>query len=204
LLLVLIGLICGTAACAAPKHATPSPERLVVTPNEIMLASRRAYRQFVVTGYIHGEARDLTAEAVYQTSDSRVVRLDGSKARAAGNGHATITVRVGSRSQVVPASVALLPIEFGRTPRMNDRHGRDHWTFAFSFAFAGAGVPGGQVVGSTDRDGGYITSSMAYTIEDYAATIYAKLGIDRTKPITTPTNRPIYLAAKGRPIPELF
>ena len=94
--------------------------------------------------------------------------------------------------------------EFGRTPRMNERHGRDHWTNAFSFVFAGAGVPGGQVIGSTDREGGYITSSMAYTIEDYAATIYEKLGIDRTKPLHTPANRPIFLAAKGKPIPELF
>lgn len=94
--------------------------------------------------------------------------------------------------------------EFGRTPKINDRQGRDHWTHAFSFAFAGAGVPGGQVVGATDRDGGYITSSNAYTLEDYAATVYEKLGIDREKPIYTPTNRPIFLAAKGRPIPELF
>ncbi len=86
----------------------------------------------------------------------------------------------------------------------NDRQGRDHWTNAFSFAFAGAGVPGGQVVGATDRDGGYITSSMAYTIEDYAATIYEKLGIDRTKPLQTPIGKPVYLASKGRPIPELF
>ncbi len=94
--------------------------------------------------------------------------------------------------------------EFGRTPKVNERQGRDHWTHAFSFAFAGAGVPGGQVVGSTDRDGGYITSPQSYTIEDYAATIYEKLGIDRSRPIHTPINRPIYLAAKGRPISELF
>ena len=88
--------------------------------------------------------------------------------------------------------------EFGRTPKMNDRQGRDHWTNAFSFAFAGAGVPGGQVVGSTDRDGGYITSSMAYTLEDYAATIYEKLGIDRSKPVQSPAGRPMYIAAKGK------
>lgn len=94
--------------------------------------------------------------------------------------------------------------EFGRTPKINERQGRDHWTHAFSFAFAGAGVPGGQVVGSTDADGGYISSSMAYTLEDYAATVYEKLGIDRSAPLYTPTNRPIYLAAKGKPIPELF
>lgn len=101
-------------------------------------------------------------------------------------------------------TLVCLVTEFGRTPRINERQGRDHWTHAFSFVFAGAGVPGGQVVGSTDREGGYINSATAYTLEDYAATIYAKLGIDRTKPILTPTNRPIYLAAKGRPIPELF
>lgn len=94
--------------------------------------------------------------------------------------------------------------EFGRTPHINERQGRDHWTHSFSFAFAGAGVPGGQIVGATDRDGGYITSSTAYTIEDYAATIYEKLGIDRSKPIATPTGRPIFLASKGKPIVELF
>jgi hypothetical protein len=94
--------------------------------------------------------------------------------------------------------------EFGRTPKINDRKGRDHWTHSFSFAFAGAGVPGGQVVGATDKDGGYVTSPMAYVIEDYAATIYEKLGIDRAKPIYTPAGRPYYLVKDGRPIPELF
>ena len=94
--------------------------------------------------------------------------------------------------------------EFGRTPKINNRRGRDHWTHSFRFAFAGAGVPGGQLVGSTDRDGGYITSPMAYTIEDYAATIYEKLGIDRSKPLHNAAGRPILLTPKGRPIPELF
>lgn len=108
------------------------------------------------------------------------------------------------RSGLLSDTLVCLVSEFGRTPRINERQGRDHWTHAFSYVFAGAGVPGGQVVGSTDRDGGYITSSMAYTLEDYAATIYEKLGIDRSKPLHTPTNRPIFLAAKGKPIPELF
>ena len=94
--------------------------------------------------------------------------------------------------------------EFGRTPKINERKGRYHWTHAFSFAFAGAGVPGGQVIGSTDKDGGYITSSEAYTLDDYAATVYEKLGIDRAKPIETPDGRPIYLAKEGHPIPGLF
>ncbi len=94
--------------------------------------------------------------------------------------------------------------EFGRTPKINDRKGRDHWVYSFTCLFAGAGVPGGQVVGSTDEQGGYITSPMAYTFEDYAATLYEKLGIDRGKPLHTPGGRPVQLAQGGSPIPELF
>ena len=43
--------------------------------------------------------------------------------------------------------------EFGRTPKINERQGRDHWVHAFSMVFAGAGVPGGQIVGETDPNG---------------------------------------------------
>jgi hypothetical protein len=94
--------------------------------------------------------------------------------------------------------------EFGRTPRINERRGRDHWTFAFSFAFAGAGVPGGQLVGATDRDGGYIISDTTYTIEDYAATVYEKAGFDRTQPLRTPDGRPIFVTGHARTMRELF
>ena len=94
--------------------------------------------------------------------------------------------------------------EFGRTPRINERQGRDHWTHAFSFVFAGAGVPGGQVVGSTDREGGYISSSMAYTLDDYAATIYEKLGVNRAQPLYTSSNRPVFIGHEGEPIASLF
>ncbi len=93
--------------------------------------------------------------------------------------------------------------EFGRTPRMNFFQGRDHWVHGYSIVMAGAGVPGGQVVGSTDREGGYV-QDRPYTPEDYAATIYAKLGIDKSKPLHTSSNRPIFLAHQGSPIPEVF
>ena len=94
--------------------------------------------------------------------------------------------------------------EFGRTPKVNERQGRDHWVHAFSMVFAGAGVPGGQVVGETDADGAYITSPMAYTVEDYGASVYSKLGIDIKEPIYTPEDRPIFVSKGGRAIPELF
>jgi len=93
--------------------------------------------------------------------------------------------------------------EFGRTPRLNKFAGRDHWTNAYSIAFAGAGVPGGQVIGESDRDGGYVISH-GYTPEDYATTVYEKLGLDRSKPLYTSTNRPVYFGHLGHPISELF
>jgi hypothetical protein len=93
--------------------------------------------------------------------------------------------------------------EFGRTPRLNKFAGRDHWTNAYSIAFAGAGIPGGQVIGESDKDGGFVISQ-AYTPEDYATTVYEKLGIDRSRPLYTPTNRPVYFGHLGNPIRELF
>lgn len=89
--------------------------------------------------------------------------------------------------------------EFGRTPKINKAQGRDHWTHAYSIVFAGAGVRGGQVIGRTDRDGGYVLDT-PYTPEDYATTIYEKLGIDRSKPLYTSGNRPVFFGHLGEPI----
>lgn len=93
--------------------------------------------------------------------------------------------------------------EFGRTPKINKHGGRDHWTHAYSMVFTGAGVRGGQVVGRSDEEGGYVVGK-AHTPEDYASTIYHKLGIDRDQPLYTSANRPIYFGHLGEPIAELL
>jgi hypothetical protein len=93
--------------------------------------------------------------------------------------------------------------EFGRTPRVNQFQGRDHWISAFSIVFAGAGVPGGQIIGGTDKDGGYVTHDR-HTFEDYAATVYEKIGFDRSQPLYTQNDRPVFLGHAGDPIPQLF
>lgn len=93
--------------------------------------------------------------------------------------------------------------EFGRTPRLNQFQGRDHWPNAYSIAFAGAGVRGGQVLGKTDKDGGYVLDQ-AFTPDDYAATVYEALGIDLSQPVYTRENRPVFLAHDGRPISRLY
>ena len=89
--------------------------------------------------------------------------------------------------------------EFGRTPKLNKHQGRDHWTGAYSIVMAGAGVPGGQVIGASNKQGGYVTED-AYTPEDYAATVYSKLGLHLGDPLRTQDDRPIFLSAEGQPI----
>ena len=93
--------------------------------------------------------------------------------------------------------------EFGRTPRINKAKGRDHWTHAYTTVFAGAGTRGGQVIGKTDKEGGYVLDQ-PHTPEDYASTIYEKLGIDRSKPIYMPSNRPVFFGHAGEPIAEVM
>lgn len=90
--------------------------------------------------------------------------------------------------------------DFGRTPKINSASGRDHWASAGFAILAGAGLPGGAVLGRTDAEGGRVTHNEYFT-EDIAATIYTKLGIPLDLITHTPDGRPIRLN-EGRPIRE--
>ena len=93
--------------------------------------------------------------------------------------------------------------EFGRTPKVNERGGRDHWPHAMSILTAGAGVPRGQVVGATDVKG-YYAAENVHSPEDFACTLYTKMGIDPHQVLHTNTGRPVQLVNGGNPIKELF
>ncbi len=93
--------------------------------------------------------------------------------------------------------------EFGRTPKVNSRGGRDHWSNAMSVLFAGCGTPGGQVVGATDRNG-YAAIDRILSPETFAATVYTKLGIDPGKIFYAPNGRPTHLVSNPTPISELM
>lgn len=78
--------------------------------------------------------------------------------------------------------------EFGRTPKINAKAGRDHWGPVFSFAMAGAGISGGQVYGSSDRDGAYPKSDRVEP-GNLTATIFHLLGLDPRGTFTDPQGR---------------
>ena len=92
--------------------------------------------------------------------------------------------------------------EFGRTPEINHSAGRDHWPGVFSIAAAGAGVPGGQVIGASDATGSE-PGDRPVSIEDLGATVYRKLGIDTHKEYHA-LGRPIPINDGGVPVRELF
>lgn len=104
---------------------------------------------------------------------------------------------------LLDSTLVLLLGEFGRTPKINPGGGRDHWPHAMSVLMAGAGIPGGQIVGATDAKG-YYASENVYRPEDFAASIYTKMGIDPNQTLHTNTGRPVHLVNNGRLIRELF
>src|SRR5262249_45584117 len=97
--------------------------------------------------------------------------------------------------------VALLT-DFGRTPKVNANAGRDHWPDVFSVLFAGAKIPGGQVIGASDKIGAY-PAERPISPKDIAATLYYFLGINPFQEYRTRENRPMQMLDEGRLIAEL-
>ena len=92
--------------------------------------------------------------------------------------------------------------EFGRTPKLNPRGGRDHHAGAWSILLAGGGIRGGQVVGATDAHAAE-PKDRPVTPAMVAATIYRALGVDLDTRLPLPDGRQISLT-DGVPIHELF
>ncbi|MCZ6795016.1 MAG: DUF1501 domain-containing protein [Planctomycetota bacterium] len=93
--------------------------------------------------------------------------------------------------------------EFGRTPKVNTAGGRDHWPRVFSVVLAGAGVPGGQVIGESDPVG-ESPAERPVTPADLAYTIYSILGIRPQHEFVTGDGRPVTVNRDGQPIRELL
>jgi hypothetical protein len=83
--------------------------------------------------------------------------------------------------------------EFGRTPRINDRGGRDHWSGVWSVLLAGGGISGGQVLGASDSRGMF-PAELPVAPAELAATILHALGIDLTTRLVMPQGAEIAIA----------
>lgn len=100
-------------------------------------------------------------------------------------------------------TMIVLASEFGRTPRINANAGRDHHPACFSTMLAGAGIKGGQVVGSTDDIGKTVEDGHCYP-QDLNATIAYGCGLPVEKEVLSPSGRPFKIANDGTPLKSLF
>jgi hypothetical protein len=104
---------------------------------------------------------------------------------------------------LLDSTLVMVTSEFGRTPKINESAGRDHWARVYSYALAGGGIARGQIYGASnatasepDRD--------PVTVEDFLATVYHQVGIDSTDRLLAPGGRPIDIVRDGHVVEGLL
>jgi hypothetical protein len=97
---------------------------------------------------------------------------------------------------LLDSTLVLITSEFGRTPKVNAGGGRDHWPRVFSIVMAGGGIKRGQVYGASDALAAEPADS-PLSVEDYVSTIYHLLGIDSTRSLMSPGDRPQQIVMNG-------
>jgi hypothetical protein len=93
--------------------------------------------------------------------------------------------------------------DFGRTPRINPRTGRDHYPRVFNAAIAGGGIKGGQVIGSSTKDGLAVDKNPV-TVPDLFTSICKSLQVDPRKENMSPIGRPLKIVDGGQVVEKLF
>lgn len=138
------------------------------------------------------------------------------------HGNAGGTVKSGTEENVPPLDQALSALildlaergltddvvlwcwgEFGRTPRVNNSAGRDHWPQAMSVLVSGGGFKSGVVYGATNRNGEHPTD-LACRPEDVLATMYKQLDVDPARQFVNNSGRPVSILQKGAPLDALL
>lgn len=100
-------------------------------------------------------------------------------------------------------TLVVVATEFGRTPKINQNAGRDHYPGAFSCALAGGGINGGTVYGATDKDGKTVEKDPV-SVADFNSTIAYAMGLPHDEEIYSPDGRPFTLGHDGTPLTALF
>jgi hypothetical protein len=104
---------------------------------------------------------------------------------------------------LLDSTLVLVTSEFGRTPKVNEGAGRDHWARVYSLVMAGGGITRGQIYGASsatssepDRD--------AVSVEDFLATAYHQAGINSQDRLIAPGGRPIDIVRDGKVVDGLI
>ena len=100
-------------------------------------------------------------------------------------------------------TLVVLTSEFGRSPKINERSGRDHHPAAFTTVLAGAGIKQGYVHGASDKKGHGVDKDPV-RVQDFNATIARVVGIDTKQEVFSATRRPFTVADDGEPVAELL
>jgi hypothetical protein len=103
---------------------------------------------------------------------------------------------------LLDSTLVVLGSEFGRTPKINENSGRDHFP-VFSTVLAGGGVKGGYIHGSTDAEGKAVADKQV-TVADFIATIGAAMGLPITEITYSPSGRPFTVGDKGKAVVDIF
>lgn len=104
---------------------------------------------------------------------------------------------------MLDSTLVMVTTEFGRTPKINNTAGRDHYPKVFSVVLAGGGIKRGIVHGSSDATGGEPDTD-PLSVPDLAATVYNQIGIDPNKVLYAPGPRPIVIVKDGNVVKELL
>ncbi|MBB01138.1 MAG: DUF1501 domain-containing protein [Rubinisphaera brasiliensis] len=159
-----------------------------------MLMARRLVEKGVPFVEVNLGGWDLHNDVFNTLRDQRLPMLD--------TGIAALTADLKSRG-MLENTVILCMGEFGRTPRINQNVGRDHWASSWSLLLGGGGLNSGVAVGQTDKDGISIEGK-SYLPGDIWATVAKAMGIPLNIVHTSKRGRPMKIANGGTPIQELI
>lgn len=115
---------------------------------------------------------------------------------------ATLLDELASRG-LLESTLVVVTTEFGRTPAINERGGREHHPAAFTSLLAGAGVKAGVVYGATDEIG-FAPDTDPVSVADFNTTIAAAAGLPYDKEFFAPNGRPFKIGGGGTPIREVL
>lgn len=169
-----------------------------------LLARRLVERgvQFVNVSWDNFSARFKVSQAAWDTHENNFPMLKNTLLPNFDQTYSALMEDL-EASGLLAETLVVTMGEMGRTPKINDKGGRDHWTYCYSVLLAGAGIQGGAVHGASDGKAAFIQDKPVH-IRDVLATIYHLLGIDPEMPVYDRANRPHAVARGGREVRDIL